>query len=575
MQVRLPDSLQRITDTVLQKKPVEKTVQKEIKQPDTLSFMSIPTMAFKGNLVVPRMPKGINSSPKPTISVQDMPMMAEKIEAPTVKYLVNPQDPLITKPEVYTMKGEVAPGPEGTRVKTVDQSEKATPSAQGSYIADINTPQFDRVNAYVFTQQTLQNYEEALGRKIPWAFPSEQIDVFPLAGETMNAYYSRWDQQIKLFYFDSRTKPVEKCFTSKMADVVVHETGHAVLDGLKPSYIGWGSHGGAIHEGFGDSSSMLAAMSNKTVVDEVIKQTGGDLRKENYIASLAEQFGKAVYGNKMYLRNAINDLKLSDFETGKESTEVHNFGRLYAALFYDIMEQVAKDKAKIMPLDKALMETSKDLSKLLVRAMGDFSPPGNIYYTDAALALLKAEEKDFGGQYKDILVKVLLDRDVLRMPEIKAWEDEQKNLPDLQLMPKSLQTQESIIDLVNNNKALLKLPANTNYQLESAYNNAFGEVFIQLKSPIAIDVPGFSGFKINMYDGLTLGFDKNGKLFYKAENQTKQFEIDDALEDVKSQLKKLEDAQRQGITIQPTLYRSNEDQNVLVKMPRIDEPVVV
>lgn len=575
MQVRLPGGLQTVADKVLQKKPVEKTPQAEIKQANTLSFMSIPSIAFKGNLVVPKLPKGMSASPKPTISMQDMSMMTETVSQPTVKYLVNPQDPLITKPEIYTMKGEVAPGPEGARVKTVDKSEKATPSAQGSYIADINTPQFDRVNAYVFTQQTLQNYEEALGRKIPWAFPSEQIDVFPLAGETMNAYYSRWDQQIKLFYFDSRTKPVEKCFTSKMADVVVHETGHAVLDGLRPSYIGWGSHGGAIHEGFGDSSSMLAAMGNKTVVDKVIKQTGGDLRQENYIASLAEQFGKAVYGNKMYLRNAINDLKLSDFESGKESTEVHNFGRLYAALFYDIIEEVAKDKAKIMPLNKALMETSKDLTKLLVRAMGDFSPPGSVYYTDAALALLKAEEKDFGGQYKDILVKILLNRDVLRMPEIKAWEAEQKNLPDMQLMPNSLKSQESIIDFVNDNKALLNLPATNNYQLESAYNNEFGEVFIQLKSPVKIDVPNYPGFQINLYDGVTLGFDKGGKLFYKAENQTQQFEIDNALADVKAELKKLDDAQKQGITIQPTLYRSNEEPNVLVKMPKIEEPQVV
>ncbi|MEW5818861.1 MAG: M36 family metallopeptidase, partial [Cyanobacteriota bacterium] len=455
-----------------------------------LSFMSIPSIAFKGNMVIPTLPKGLRAQPSPKIKIHDDSILKGTIKKQMVDYKVYPQDPLVTKTSIYSLEGTVMPGPENNRIKTVDDdTQVARPNKEGNYIEDVKNPQFDRVNAFAFVHKTLKMYEKALGREIPWAFPAEQLDVHPLAGVMMNAYYSRWDHQIKLFYFQNRFDSSETCYTSKMADVITHETGHAVLDGLRPSYIGWGSHGGAIHEGFGDSTAMLVSMFDDKILDQVIEQTDGNLQKENLIASLGEQFGKAVYGNKLYLRNAINDLKMSDFGSGAESKEVHNFGRLFGAMFYDIICDMTAEHKKSMPLKEALVKTRDDLVKMFARAMGDFAPPGNVYYHDIAKAFLKADKEDFNGKYQKLLASVFSNREILDSSAIKEWEAQQRNLPSIKLPPKTIASKTNLIEFVNNNKSALGLPKDNVYQLESAYTNNFGETFIQLKTPKKIEIP--------------------------------------------------------------------------------------
>lgn len=496
---------------------------------------------------------------------------------PVHEYKVYPQDPLITPdPENYKLKGEVVPGPESNRVKTIDSSEPCKPDEKGNFAEDVASPKFDRVNSFLFAAKTLKMYEDALGRKISYAFPDEQLKIQPRAGVDMNAYYSRWDQEIQLFYFNNDHKPGEVCYTAKMADVVSHEAGHAVLDGLRPGYIGWGSAGGAVHEGFGDSTTMLIALSNENLIDKVIQGTGGDLRKENLIASLGEQFGMAYYGDKLYLRNAINDLKESDFSSGRESKEVHNYGRLFGAFFYDILTEMAAEHAKTMPLKNALIKTKDDLTKLFARTMGDFSPAGNVYFEDIAKAFLKADKNDFNGKYKNVLTKVFKNRELLDDKKIEDWETGESKLPDLTLPPNTLDSKESIVQFVNTNKDKLGLAPESNYQLESAYNNTNGETFIHLKSPKTVPFP-FEGenFSITVNEGLTLGFNKAGKLFHIAKSETTAYDIADAMDDAKAQLKKMKKLQDMGIKIKkPTVYKRPglDGTTELIKAPIIEDP---
>ncbi|MEW5820765.1 MAG: hypothetical protein AB1782_11280 [Cyanobacteriota bacterium] len=576
MRVNLPVGLTKLVNKMEKKEEAQVKTNNPAKS-DTLSFMSIPSIAFTGKLVVPKLPKGMKASPDPVLSKDSAAYLNKLEKEPTFKYLAYPQDPLVTpEPELYSVKGEVVPGPESNRIKINHHSEKAQPSANGNYIADVNTPQFDRVNVFAFTQKVLNMYEQALGRKIHWAFNSEQLKSDPLAGVTMNAYYSRNEQTTKFFYFDSRTNPTEKCYTSKMADVVTHETGHATLDGLRPSYIGWGHHGGAIHEGFSDTTAMLVAMENDTVLDKVIEQTKGDLRKENLIASLAEQFGKAVYGDKLYLRNAINELTLGDYNSGRESKQVHNFGRLLAGTNYSILSEMTMYHEGALTLKGALKKSKEDFTKILARAMGDFSPPGNVYYNDVGKAILKAASVEFNGVYKDMVKKVLLEREILTVKEVGDWEAEQAAMPKLSLPPKVLDSKETVLDFVNRNKELLGLPLDSKYELESAYSNNFGETFIQLKAGKMIEVPPKDPmddptYRIRIYGGLTLAFDKEGKLFYKAENKTHGFEIQDAIEDAQNVLSKQKEAHIAGA--KPVVYRENNNDNVLVKIPKIEDPI--
>jgi hypothetical protein len=93
-------------------------------------------------------------------------------------------------------------------------------------------------------------------KKFPgrWA-ATNTLNVYPAAGQDLNAFYDR--NSLKFFY---ALDPVVKknIYTSDSSDVVSHETGHALLDSIRPdfwnvqSYEVW-----ALHESFGDIISIL------------------------------------------------------------------------------------------------------------------------------------------------------------------------------------------------------------------------------------------------------------------------------------------------------------------------------
>ena len=66
---------------------------------------------------------------------------------------------------------------------------------------------------------------------IPWAFEGNRLIVVPHAGYGQNAYYDRQSKSLQFYYFDKDGKTVYTCLST---DIVRHEFGHAVLDGVRP-----------------------------------------------------------------------------------------------------------------------------------------------------------------------------------------------------------------------------------------------------------------------------------------------------------------------------------------------------
>lgn len=560
------------------------------KKDQVLSFMSIPSLAFKGKLVIPVLPESLVSKPQIDLNPAIKPKKLVPSKEPVVKYKVFPQDPLVTSTELYQMEGTVGIGPENNRVKISGRNKSTKPDADGNFIFDDKSKEFDRTNAFLFVNKALKLYEKSLGRKIYWAFGDNQIKVDTRAGKKINASYNRFDEEIKLYYDKSPSNPKEMLYTAKMADVITHEAGHAILDGLRPSYMGWGKpHGRAVHESFADCTSMLVAMSNDNILDRVIDDTGGNLRKENLIASLAEQLGKAVYKDRMYLRNAINGLKLSHFTSGKVEGESHIVGMFFDAVFYDILTDIYKLHCETLTPKEAIRKTRDEMTQLFTRAMGDFMPPGNVDFMDMFVALIQANKTDFKGKYTKLIADVLVRREILSDDKKKEEATNDKKVPAVSLPfnTNSLSrskiglnpikvTPETIEKFVRDNKQLLELPQNNNYKLESAYTNSFGETFLQLKAGQKVDIPTVDGnkYSIEVLDGLTLGFDKNGNLFYKGINNTTQDEINGAIEDCLNNLKLVKQEQDKNLKPAiPRLFKTAQGSQLLVKAPILeDEP---
>ncbi len=289
------------------------------------------------------------------------------------KFLIWKQDPTVLDPGIRLsfIPTVVLDGPRDSRITT--QLTAITPvhaNINRDFIFTPGSPEFDCAHAFAIVRETLTMFQRTRGgAPVPWAWNvggnTAPMSVFPRAGVTPNAFYSRGAKSVNFFFFTpaGASAPV---FTCRSLDIVAHETGHAVLDGLKPGWLAGGNppQTGGLHESFGDLTALFLACTQLDQVDAAIAQTKANLHNKNFLASLAEQFGAAL-GFPQGLRNADNDLKLSQV-----SNQVHAISQVFTGGMYDVLADIftfekiqqgaVKDPARI------LLEVAAKLCKLLV-----------------------------------------------------------------------------------------------------------------------------------------------------------------------------------------------------------------
>src|SRR5262249_38514194 len=215
------------------------------------------------------------------------------------------------------------------------------------------------------------------------------LTVFPRAGITPNAFYSRADKALKFFFFtpSNATAPV---FTCRSLDIVAHECGHAVLDGLQPGWLAGSGNSpqtGGLHESFGDLTALFLACSQLDQVEAAIALTKGNLHNRNFLAAMAEQFGSAL-GFPQGLRNADNDLKLSQV-----SNEVHAISQVFTGGIYDVLADIfafeRNNQAATKDPAQVLLEVGQNVARLLLKGI-DKAPATNATFTHVVNGMLKA-----------------------------------------------------------------------------------------------------------------------------------------------------------------------------------------
>jgi hypothetical protein len=316
------------------------------------------------------------------------------------RFLIWKQDPSVTDPGIRLVfiPSLVLNGPQDGRI-TISLAG-TTPVAANSnrdFIFTPGTAEFDSAHVFAVVRQTLTMYQRVRGgAALPWAWNTggntDPITAFPRAGVTPNAFYSRSLKALKFFYFtpSGATQPI---YTGRSLDIVAHETGHAVLDGLKPGWLsGTGpAQTGGLHESFGDLTSLFLACSQLDQVEAALAATKANLHVGNFLAALAEQFGAAL-GFPQGLRNADNDLKLSQV-----SNEVHAISQVFTGGIYDVLADIfsfeknrqaaTKDPARV------LLEVAGQLCSVLVRALVA-APASAATYADVVNQMLTISNSD-------------------------------------------------------------------------------------------------------------------------------------------------------------------------------------
>jgi hypothetical protein len=305
-------------------------------------------------------------------------------------------------------------GPVSRRVAVLDfdpatgelvKGARFTPSRSnpetGQYQAqstDVDAADFMQINVFGTVFQTMYMFEEAaaLGRRLDWAFDGPQLLVVPRAGEWANAFYERESRSLQFFSFEEAGKRVHTCLSR---DVVAHETGHAILDGIAPDlYHAITPQSLALHEAIADVVAVLMAFRSRTLRSAVLEHTGGSIADSTAFNSIAEQFGRALDRSRRtgYLRNLKNDLGVND--VGRD--EPHELSQVVSGALYSLMVKVHGDyreryeKEGLSPGEaagKALRLGGELWKRLALRAL-DYLPPGEVSFADYGRAVIAADQ---------------------------------------------------------------------------------------------------------------------------------------------------------------------------------------
>ncbi len=449
-----------------------------------------------------------------------------------VSVVVYPQDPFVSEPAVRQMSArDINPGLVNARFQIQDKlAAPARPDAQGNYLYWPGTPEFEQVNSFYYASFTLRMVERYAHRKLPWSFPAPHITLDPHAGDGANAFYSEQDRLLGFHSFKSNGTTI---YAAQSADVVSHETGHAILDGIRDLYNeSFGLGPAAFHESFGDMTAVLVALHDDSLVKRLLEWTSGNLRLQNFVAALAEEItelsvtdGEPIPGRTVYLRNALNAFTNIPFDKlpsnpeqpavqlGRES---HNYSRLFTGAFYDILVGIY-ERERHTTADRAAIHHTRDLvGHLLVGAI-ELAPVGELDFGDMAKAFLAADTLFSKGKYADILMRVFDERGLLTTAAAQEFLQSLTKLPEIRLPATMNSAMDAAQFLENVVFPTLALPKDIDLIPMNVYRNALGHVYMTYFAHREVMLIGdqfknFANSHVDAFGGLTLAFDEKGLL---------------------------------------------------------------
>jgi hypothetical protein len=395
-------------------------------------------------------------------------------------FLVLAQDPGVTGPKgerifatIEVPAERLSLGPTGYRVKVVDFDAEAgvlyrahpyqedadgrlidefaaqlpVPGDRGRKQAEealLANPMFHGQNVYALVMRTLARFEFALGRRVRWGFTGHQLHIAPHAFVDANAFYSREDRALMFGYFKPEQRVSKNfVFTCLSHDIVVHETTHAVLDGLREGFMNLsGPDQAAFHEGFSDVVALLSIFSLKEVVelaltkfdskDQVLIKRGGKAlihRKaltaralaDSALMGLAEEFGQAMGEMRANaLRRSVRIKPSPAVLSDPAYAEAHIRGEILAAAMMRTLVHIWQTRiAELGTFDdgyynlaEVAAEGAKVADHLLtmsIRAL-DYCPPLDLEFGDYLAALLTVDAEiapdDMRYHYRDTIQQV-------------------------------------------------------------------------------------------------------------------------------------------------------------------------
>jgi len=237
-----------------------------------------------------------------------------------------------------------------------------------------DTPSFIAWQAREAAIRALNAFERVYGPIPGWTGDSRNrtLPLIPNAGTDLNAYYNRRSVSFFQYMVTGRT-----VYSGKGMKVVAHETGHAILDAIRPDLFGVNMvEVGAFHEGFGDCIAIHTALADASLRTALLAG-GNNLRRVNFVETMGEEMSDAIRvvagpkHNAAAPRHGHNSFQWAfptslpiDGPPGVLINEEHSLGQIVSGVFYDLICSLFEagpqsDAGLAAAADRAMLLTAK------------------------------------------------------------------------------------------------------------------------------------------------------------------------------------------------------------------------
>ena len=270
---------------------------------------------------------------------------------------------------------------------------------------------------YAVCSLTYAAFSRALGRDIAWATaapPDEplRLVVRPFGFRGPNAGYSREAGDLSFGYFTARGKRAGFTLqdgivcTALSHDVVAHETTHALLDGLRSSFMNpTNVDVPAFHEGFSDLVALFLHFTYADVVERAIRESHGSFTRGSLLTDLAREFGyaRSKSGRADALRSGVDVAGLAAFDSDVLPSKEN------APKCYDPdLEPHALGSVLVSAVFEAFTTIVRRKTERYFRIAGlDPAAPGGAPMSDALLKAIAQESRDVAAQFLAICIRAI------------------------------------------------------------------------------------------------------------------------------------------------------------------------
>ena len=439
------------------------------------SAFAIDPMLFRSFRVRPY-PAGRAEAPRPLRVFARDPTTA-RLDGAVVELQV-PFEPLKQGPTGCLFRVEDRDDTTGLLFEGVDLEDGAILRRRG---LDPSTadPRFGQQMVYAVCSTIYDRFRRALGRDPSWGFQRHDDEAVlilrPHAARDQNAWYDPEKGELAFGYYKARRDAAGRnqdeshVFTCLSHDIVVHETSHALLDGMRQLFkLETQPDVSAFHEGFSDLVAIFQRFSYRDHVELAIDRGQGRL-DDRLLIDVASQFGQtAAGGGESALRSAIPagesletpSAQLLTYDS--ESHDAHSLGSVLVAAVFEAYRTVYRRKTQDLlrlagtlrpdsgpgygPLPEALVRRlareagtlAEQFLNIVIRAV-DYCPPVDLTFGEYLRAMITADADlvpDDPWAYREALVDAFRRRRV-RVDDVPDLSEESLKWhpPDRSLEP--------------------------------------------------------------------------------------------------------------------------------------------